>query len=62
MPLGKAAGLRCIQLTPGNCCQLFDKPDRPIICGSYKATAEFCGADRREAMKLLDALELMTAG
>lgn len=60
MPHGKPAGLRCAQLSPDNLCRIFGSPDRPEVCVSYRATTEFCGKDREQAIRLLDALEAAT--
>lgn len=60
MPQGKPAGVRCLQLTDDHRCALYGKPDRPSVCKSYRATEEFCGACRADALRRLRALELMT--
>jgi hypothetical protein len=60
MPQGKPAGVRCVQLTPENHCTLYGKPGRPDVCGSYRASDEFCGSSRSDAMRLLRELEVMT--
>jgi len=60
MPTGKPAGVRCVQLTSGNRCMLFDLAERPEVCSSYKATVEFCGLSQGEAMAMLHELELQT--
>jgi uncharacterized protein len=62
MPDGKPAGVRCVQLTPDNRCMLFNSPERPRVCGSYRATGEFCGSSREEAMGRLLFLEKATSG
>jgi Fe-S-cluster containining protein len=61
MPLGKPAGVRCVQLTPDNRCALFGSPDRPAICNRFQATPEMCGLTTGEAMDRLTELELLTA-
>ena len=58
---GKPAGVRCAQLTQDNQCAVFGQPGRPAVCGSYRATKEFCGATRDDALRLLTELELITA-
>ena len=66
MPLGKSAGLRCIQLTDDNRCSLFGDPQRPAVCLTLRASVEMCGADndvafsRVHAMTFLNALERAT--
>jgi uncharacterized protein len=58
---GKPAGVRCAQLSEDNRCMVFGGPERPGFCGSYRATPEFCGQDRDEALVLLARLEAATA-
>lgn len=66
MPLGKPAGLRCIQLTDDNRCALFGDPQRPAVCLTLRASVEMCGADddvalsRIHAVTFLSGLELAT--
>ena len=60
MPDGKPAGLRCAQLTHDNCCRIYGSAGRPAICGSYRATKEFCGETFDEAIRILTELELVT--
>lgn len=60
MEKGKPAGVRCAQLTPDNNCGIYDRPDRPAVCGSYEASREYCGENREDALKLLGDLELIT--
>ena len=61
MPAGKPAGIRCIQLTSDNCCQLFGLDSRPDVCGGFKAMVDVCGHSDGEALSLLAALELATS-
>lgn len=60
MPEGKPAGIRCVQLTPDNLCQLFGKPERPAVCSNLRPTPEMCGDSNNEAMLLLTQLEKLT--
>lgn len=60
MPEGKPAGVRCPKLSPENFCLLFASTERPAVCGSYRATAEYCGKSREEALDLLNDLEAET--
>ena len=60
MPQGKPAGVRCIQLDAQDRCMLFGDPRRPAVCGSLQPTIEMCGADRAQAMRFLDELEVLT--
>ncbi len=60
MPLGKPAGIRCVQLTADNRCLLFGKLERPSVCVNLQPNEEMCGSDNSEAMKNLTRLELLT--
>jgi uncharacterized protein len=66
MPGGKAAGVRCVQLTAHNQCAIFGDPRRPSVCSTLRASVEMCGTDENvtathgHAMKFLTALELAT--
>jgi hypothetical protein len=44
MPLGKPAGVRCIQLGPDLRCLIFGQPERPAVCGQLQPQPEMCGA------------------
>lgn len=61
MPQGKPAGERCLHLNVENLCALFGKPERPQVCGGFKAEADICGNDRDEAIRIIGWLEQMTA-
>jgi len=61
MPHGKPAGIRCVQLTADNFCKIYGMAERPDVCVSYKATQEFCGTGRSEALRLLCELERSTS-
>jgi len=61
MPQGKAAGVRCVQLTEDNRCRLFGKPERPAVCSALRPAEDMCGHSRQEALSLLTALERATA-
>ena len=60
MPMGKPAGVRCVQLTADGRCALFGKPGRPNVCVSLRPSESMCGATSRQAMARLTALELAT--
>ncbi len=60
MPRGKAAGLRCVQLSPDNICRLFGRPERPAVCGSLRPAPDMCGQTAAEAYAMLEALERVT--
>ena len=49
-----------MQLTEDNRCRIFGKDVRPGVCNSYKASFEFCGRTREEALCILTDLELRT--
>jgi len=60
MPLGKPAGVKCVQLLADYRCALFGQPERPAVCVSLRPTEEMCGASRTEAMDYLKNMELLT--
>jgi Fe-S-cluster containining protein len=60
MPMGKPAGVRCIQLDSDNKCKLFGKPDRPEVCRSLTAHVEMCGHSNAEALVILTVMEKET--
>jgi hypothetical protein len=60
MPHGKPAGVRCVQLTDDNLCQLFGLPERPAVCAGLKPSLEMCGETAEEALIYLTELELLT--
>lgn len=61
MPLGKPAGVRCVQLTPENLCAIWDRPDRPAVCRSLRPEKAMCGDDAGQALVYLSLLEAATA-
>jgi hypothetical protein len=61
MPLGKPAGVRCIQLTADNRCAVYGRPERPAVCSALAPHADMCGGDRQQALRWLGALEAQTA-
>lgn len=61
MPNGKAAGVRCVQLSADNRCLIFGKPERPTVCSSLRPMAEMCGNSAQEAMIYLTELEIASA-
>lgn len=60
MESGKAAGVRCIQLTPDNRCRIFGLDQRPTVCRNLRANQEMCGANSAEALETLAEWELAT--
>jgi Fe-S-cluster containining protein len=61
MPLGKPAGVPCVQLMADYRCGLFGRLERPAFCNSLRPTNEMCGISRDEAMSRLKELEAATA-
>ena len=61
MPHGKPAGVRCVQLTADNRCQLFGQPERPTVCVRLNPTREMCHDTAEEAIAWLTWLENFTA-
>jgi hypothetical protein len=61
MPLGKPAGIRCVQLTDDHRCRLFGLPERPDVCVRLRPTEDLCGSSREEALGILERLERATA-
>jgi hypothetical protein len=43
MPQGKPAGVPCVQLDAQRRCQIFGRPERPVVCGQLQASFEMCG-------------------
>jgi hypothetical protein len=60
MPHGKTAGVRCVQLTPDNRCQLFGQPERPAVCVRLQPNTEMCGQTAEQAYAYLIHLENIT--
>ena len=60
MPLGKPAGVRCVQLLPDMRCAIFGRADRPVVCQSLRPTEEMCGDNAASALRYLAGLELST--
>jgi len=60
MPLGKPAGVACVQLDAQLRCKLFGQPERPAVCRSLKPSAEMCGRDRDQALRWLSRLDDLT--
>ena len=61
MPAGKAAGVHCVQLTDDHRCRIFNQPQRPNVCGGFRAALDTCGESREDAMRYLGWLEVATA-
>lgn len=57
MPKGKPAGTRCIQLANDLSCKIFNSPNRPKVCGGFKAEQIICGDSAKEAYSIIALLE-----
>ncbi|MDP2227205.1 MAG: YkgJ family cysteine cluster protein [Moraxellaceae bacterium] len=60
MPLGKPAGVRCVQLDAAGLCRIFGLASRPAVCVSLRPSAEMCGASAAEAVQFITLLEQAT--
>jgi len=60
MPNGKAAGVRCVQLTATNRCAIFGRPERPACCAGLRPADEMCGRSGADALRWLAKLEAAT--
>jgi ferredoxin len=57
MPHGKPSGVRCIQLSDDNRCNIFNSELRPRVCGSLQPEREMCGESSAEALSTLTLWE-----
>ena len=57
MPKGKPAGVRCVQLADDLSCKIFNSPERPQVCGDFKAEKIICGDSAKEAYSIIASLE-----
>jgi len=60
MPLGKPAGVACVQLLADFRCAIFGRPERPAVCASLRPMDTMCLANRGEALAYLAGLERAT--
>ena len=60
MPLGKPAGVRCIQLGDDARCRIFGQPERPAVCSGLMPQPEMCGESAVQALAYLSRLERLT--
>lgn len=60
MPLGKPAGVRCVQLDAQGRCLIFGQPERPAVCASLRPSVEMCGTSAEAALAYLRNLEEMS--
>ncbi len=56
MPLGKAAGEKCVHLDKKLRCAIFGQAKRPLTCINFKPELEFCGNSQEEAFAILKSL------
>jgi len=61
MPQGKAAGVRCVQLSDDNRCLIFGKPERPAVCIRLRPMPDMCGDSTQAALIYLTELEIASA-
>lgn len=61
MPNGKPGGVRCVQLTDDNRCQVFGSPLRPKVCEAFRPASDTCGENQAEALSILGWLEKATS-
>jgi Fe-S-cluster containining protein len=61
MPNGKAAGERCLHLSVEFSCDIFGRPERPAVCGSFSADVDVCGSSQADAIRLIGWWEQATA-
>jgi hypothetical protein len=57
MPNGKPAGVPCVQLADDLSCKIFNSPERPKVCGGFKAEELICGNSPMEAYQIIASLE-----
>lgn len=60
MPNGKPAGIRCVQLSDDNLCQLFGSSLRPAVCSEFTPSIDVCGTSNEQALWLITELESST--
>jgi hypothetical protein len=61
MPSGKPAGVVCANLDPQSfACRIWGAADYPPVCAAFVATADVCGSNREEALRLIGELEQQT--
>ncbi|WP_460044408.1 YkgJ family cysteine cluster protein [Pseudomonas sp. S2_H01] len=61
MPQGKLAGERCLHLSVDMLCDIFGRPDRPLVCSQFVADPEVCGGSSEEAIRILGWWEQATS-
>ncbi len=61
MPLGKPAGVRCLNLSKDNQCTVWGTPEYPPVCQGFKPELFVCGTSNADAFRLIATLEKLTA-
>lgn len=61
MPLGKPAGVRCVNLDEDHHCRVWNTPQYPPVCRGFGAELMTCGDSREEAIVLLTIMERETS-
>jgi len=61
MPGGKPAGVPCPHLTVEFRCGIYGQPERPACCDALRPGPDICGTSRADALRLITALERLTA-
>ncbi len=57
MTNGKPANTRCINLNKDYLCDIFNQPQRPLVCKNFNFDILICGSNREEAMHIMKKLE-----
>jgi uncharacterized protein len=60
MPLGKPAGVRCVNLNSNHQCTIWGSAQFPKVCQTFKPSAWVCGDSTDDALTLLAELETLT--
>lgn len=60
MPNGKPAGMSCVHLSESYACNIFESPERPLVCAGFMAEKDICGDRREQALIIISDLELIT--
>ena len=60
MPLGKPAGVPCVQLDQANRCRIFGRAERPAVCSRLAPAVDMCGTGAAQALAWLARLEIST--
>lgn len=60
MPMGKPAGMRCVQLDDKKNCRIFGQTERPAVCLQLMPAADMCGDNAPHALAWLTQLEHLT--